>query len=246
MVEMAEIMLETILMNFVEHFLWFWIRRAMRKHFFSIHLRGADVLRCLHGPAVICANHSGWWDTFTCVFLKQTFSLPAYGMMEEKNLRTAVFLRKTGVYGIDLTSPRTAVGGLKTTMNLLEKKSVIFIFPQGKHVPFSVRPLEFKPGLDWILAKSPDTTLYALAVRYEHLWESRPQLFLNFARVESGKDSMHGAETLQKLMDEITWDIESGDFSAYETLMESSLSINKKWEWFICLLTGKKFNPRNS
>ncbi len=230
----------------VEDFLWFWIRRSMRKHFFSIHLRGAGELRKLHGPAIICANHSGWWDTFTCVFLKRTFRLPAYGMMEEKNLKTAAFLKHVGVFGINLTSPRTAAGGLKTALDLLNQRSVIFIFPQGRHVPYGVRPLEFKPGLDWIIKKSPDTALYALAIRYEHLWESRPQLFLNIARVSPDVDSAHGASTLERLMDETSQDIQKQNFDGYETLMEGGLSMNKQWERFVCLLSGKHFNPRNS
>lgn len=228
-----------------EKFVWFWIRRALAGHFFRIRMRGADDLRHLRGPAVLFLNHSGWWDTFICVFIKHFFKLKAYGMMEEKNLKKASFLKSLGVYGIDLESPRRAVAGMRKTVSLLESGAVIFIFPQGRHVPFHARPVEFRPGLEWLMKKVPEAKFYSVAVRYEHLWESRPIVLLNVAPVES-PDLEKCRIGLESRMDQISEDIIAGRFAPYETLLQGRLSMNKKWERVKSIFTGKPFDPYNT
>ncbi|MDL5056616.1 hypothetical protein [Geitlerinema calcuttense] len=106
--------------------------------------------------------------------------------------------------------------------------------------------MEFKPGLEWVLHKSPGTRVCCLAVRYEQLWESRPQIFLNAALLPAGSTAEDARARLEILMGQIDRDIQTQNFSSYETLMESGLSINKKWERFVCLLTGKPFTPKNT
>ncbi|MDX2226532.1 MAG: lysophospholipid acyltransferase family protein [Verrucomicrobiae bacterium] len=231
--------------SFGENFVWFWVRRALGRSFFSVHIQNADVLRGLKGPAIIFCNHSGWWDTFLCLFLKRHFGFQAWGMMEKKHLRNAAFLKWIGVFGVDLDSPRGAVEGLREALQILEGGGVIFLFPQGRHQPFSVRPIEFRPGLEWLVQKCPGTRLTGVAIRYESLWESRPQIFVS-ARECPSRETAGMRECLTRLMEGIDDDIRGQDFAGYDRVQLAPPSINKRWDRFKALFTGRKVDPYNT
>ena len=123
-------------------------------------------------------NHCSWWDGLIPFLLNQKeFRQNARGMMEDKQLHKYPFFRRLGVFSIGLSSPRSSMQSLRYAIKSMERPNAsLYIYPQGKIVPFSVDNLEFRKGIGWLAKKLPDSDLVPVAI-YIHTKESdKPRL----------------------------------------------------------------------
>jgi len=123
-------------------------------------------------------NHSSWWDGLIPFLLNQKkFRQNARGMMEDKQLHRYPFFRRLGVFSINLTSPRSSVQSMRYAVESMQRPNAsLFIYPQGKIVPFSTDNLNFQKGIGWLAKKIPDADIVPVAI-YIHTKESaRPRL----------------------------------------------------------------------
>ncbi len=123
-------------------------------------------------------NHCSWWDGLIPFLLNQkTFRQNARGMMEDKQLHRYPFFQRLGVFSIGLSSPRSSMRSLRYAIKSMERSNAsLYIYPQGKIVPFSIDDLEFKKGIGWLAKRLPDADLVPVAI-YIHTKESdKPRL----------------------------------------------------------------------
>ncbi len=228
-------------------FVW-GVRRAMRRRFYGVFLRGGEALRQAAAsprPLVICANHSNWWDGFAAALLIPLFpGRRLYMAQSDALLAEYRPLRWLGAFGIDIHGAPLA--GLRYGLGLLaDPRHAVWIFPQGVLLPQGT-PIEARPGALWLARKS-GALLVPIAFRYEWMVESRPSLFIHCGEpiepLSPGMNDRALAAALQRLYDEIGPMATPVDWSRWEPLFPSRMSLNKRWRR--CMETGGEFNPRN-
>lgn len=173
-----------------------WFERIFRlyvvwllgRSFARINVYGDIPVISPRHPIVLAPNHSTWWDGFFVYFLNmKVFKRPFYLMMSEEQLRQFRFFTRAGAYSIPTGSPRGIIASLHYTIEVLEMEgdpaSLVCIFPQGDLTSWFQRPLNFKRGLEWVLARySGILNLVPLAIKAEFGAEQRPDVALLFGK----------------------------------------------------------------
>ncbi len=153
--------------QFLSALLIYYLRRLFRRHFRGIYVAGeAGTQDFLEQPGsyplIFFSNHQTWWDGFFELPLIRQFRMFPFLMMEEKNLQRLKFFRNTGVFGVDLDSPRERARGLLYATRILRnvpegQRRALFLYPHGRIVsPHEPWP-HFLGGLEVLLRKSPAT-----------------------------------------------------------------------------------------
>ena len=243
---------KSALFNFgLRRLLW----RTLRRRFHNIYLAGREHLDELAPghPVVGCVNHSNWWDGFVLYVLSHRL-LPheIYLAMEEKNLRQYRFFTWMGVFGLDLTSPRRVLSGMRYAIRLLRQKAahgrppMIWMFVQGRLLPAGT-PIEVKPGA-LLLARQTVAQLLPLTLRYEWLRESRPSIFIDIGHPLAPDTSPERlAETLNELFARFSAAAPPGSPNDYQPLYAPQMSMNKWWDYLRHRLrrSGDPFESNN-
>lgn len=121
--------------------------------------------------------------------------------MEDKQLNRYPFFRRLGVFSINLRSARSSMQSLRYAIQSMGRPNAsLYIYPQGKIVPFSTNELEFKKGIGWLAKKLPHTDIVPIGI-YIHTKESdKPRLELTVgsevivSRHESADEIIHRLE----------------------------------------------------
>ena len=126
-------------------------------------------------------NHNYWWDGLLPLYLNnKLFKQRARAMMEDKQMRQHKFFRKLGAFSVNLEQPELSFRSLKYALESLQQPhSSLFIYPEGKIVPFSTNRPEFKPGLAWLYQNSYQVDFVPIAFYIEHLKHSKPELHIS-------------------------------------------------------------------
>jgi chlorobactene lauroyltransferase len=160
-----------------------YIDRLLRKHFHSITLLGTVPIYDSRYPLLILPNHSTWWDGFFIHLLnRRLFKRPLYLLMLEEQLRKYRFFSRLGAYSID-DSPRSIAETLRYTVDILQNtpSPLLCIFPQGVLLPWHIRPLGYRRGVEHILHRlTTPVTILPLAIRCEFLGEQYPETYMLF------------------------------------------------------------------
>ena len=159
------------------------VRGYFRRHFRAVRISHPERLALLeHGPLIVYANHSSWWDPMVSVLLAQKL-LPGrrhYAPMDAVSLERYGILKRIGIFGVDLNSIRGAARFMRTGLDLLAAGGVLWITPQGRFVDPRERPLVFKPGLAALAGKvGGGCTLLPLAIEYAFWNERMPETLLH-------------------------------------------------------------------
>jgi len=219
------------------------LRLAMRRQFHAILLAGGDRLRELtaRSSIVTAANHTNWWDGFILSWVTRR-ATPDCGFllaMDEANLQRYAFFRKLGVFGVDLTSPRSAALALRRIVpDLQAHRETCWIFPQGELL-HPTRPIEARGGASW-LARKAGVPLLPVALSYEWLIESRATIMIRAGEpLPADIDSKDLSEALMKLRWDIVQDAAEWRMEDYHPILSPRLSLNKQWDRVVQFLRGK-------
>lgn len=163
-----------------------YIKRLFRKHYFRIHLAGADNLAINTGskPIIFYANHNNWWDGFTAYYLSNIFlKMDDFLMMDIEQMKKYSMFKYVGVFSVNRSNPREAVSSIEYSANLLRNTNrCLWIFPEGKMNVQDHEPVKFYSGISKIAEKTGGVILQPVAFRYEFIDEQRPEIFIQFGR----------------------------------------------------------------
>lgn len=167
-----------------------FFRRIVRgyfcRHFRAVRVSGAENLAtCSSGPLIVYANHSSWWDPMVLVLLASKL-LPQrqhFAPMDAMALERYGILRRIGVFGVEMQTPRGAVQFLRKGIEILSAGHVMWVTPQGRFADVRDRPLAFKRGLAELASRVPaGCTVLPLAIEYTFWDERLPETFLHFGQ----------------------------------------------------------------
>ena len=141
------------------------------------HLEGA----LARGPVIVVANHTAWWDPLVAIFLTTgVVRADAYAVMDAANLRKFPFFAGVGAFGVDLDDPADGARALRYAKKLLaEPRRLVWIFPQGREVPLTSRPLAFKGGSAELARLAKGAAVLPIALRYEMGRTPKPTLYVS-------------------------------------------------------------------
>jgi 1-acyl-sn-glycerol-3-phosphate acyltransferase len=154
----------------------------MRATFASVEIFGLSHLRdaLKNGPVVVVSNHVAWWDPLvTLVLTEQIVRCDSYALMDATNLKKLPFFGLVGAIGVDLTHPSDGAAAILYTARLLKSPNqLVWIYPQGRERPPTVRPLGFRGGSAEIARVAKAHTV-PIALRYEFMEVEKPRLLIH-------------------------------------------------------------------
>jgi hypothetical protein len=228
----------------------------MRRAFFSVDAWGLDHLRAslARGPVLLLPNHSNWWDGFLDLLLERLLGADLRVMMDAANLSQNPFLRWLGAFDARLDSPAGAALALRRAARLLAPPPpgapppLVVLYPQGKLASPRLRPVEVKPGAEWLLRHAPRASAVPCARAFEFLGEDRPQAFLRFGPPMRAPSADAIRAALERELDALLADLDARRVDGAERLLQGPLSLNKRWERRARQLPGasrRPFDPFN-
>lgn len=125
-------------------------------------------------------NHTSWWDGLIPLLLnRKLFRQNARAMMEDNQMQEHGLFKRIGAFSVNLENPRSAVRSLRYAIESMKRPhSSLFIYPEGKIVPFSTKKPDFKKGLGWIVRQCPDVDVVPIGIYIDHAKSDKPELFL--------------------------------------------------------------------
>jgi hypothetical protein len=206
-------------------------KNLIARRFEGLRVGGLNILRERphDAPLVLYANHSSWWDGLMVFQLGRECGLEQYAMMEERQLREYPFHRKLGAFSVVRENPREAMRSINYAADLLSGTNrTLWIFPQGKTEPNSLRPLKFYSGAARIIEKAETVYAAPVALRFEFLDDFRPEAFARVGDLQkfSHHDFSHSkqaikntsaalAENLTATLDSLVADITQNNLADY-------------------------------
>lgn len=160
-------------------------------------------------------NHTSWWDGLIPLLLnRKLFRQNARAMMEDKQMQEHSLFKRIGAFSVNLENPRSAVRSLRYAVDSMKRPhSSLFIYPEGKIVPFSTEKPEFKKGLGWIVSHCTDADVVPIGIYIDHAKSDKPELFLKIGNAHefdtsdnSDKLNHFFEERLRDLLNELVED----------------------------------------
>lgn len=177
---------------FCRLFRWY-SRRLVRKSFNAVRLArgGARAFADLDthgGPTMLLLNHQSWWDPILTIVLVDRFTptRQVYAPMDRAMVEQFAFMRKLGLFGVDLDQTNAFKSMVQYAANLAATSTnpSFWITPQGKFADVRA-PLEMRPGAAAIASRldSQSRPPKVLCLAIELLfWEDRKPEVLMLAR----------------------------------------------------------------
>ncbi|MEQ8316479.1 MAG: lysophospholipid acyltransferase family protein [Phycisphaerales bacterium] len=242
---------------FCRLFRWY-ASRLIRKNFNAMRLArgGARVLAELDshdGPTMLLLNHQSWWDPILtaaladrCARTRQVFAPMDRAMVEQFK-----FMRKLGLFGVDLDDPGAFKAMVKYASELAASnpRPSFWITPQGGFADVRA-PLELRPGAAAIASRLDSagrpTRVVSLAVEYT-FWEDRkPELLLLATPCRSPERSTtsHWQRRMTESLDATMRDLAklsvARDPAAFETVLgRGSSGVNPVYD-AVLRMTGRQ------
>jgi 1-acyl-sn-glycerol-3-phosphate acyltransferase len=158
--------------------------RRIHRTFGSVRVAGLGALarRVTEKPVLVVSNHTAWWDPLLILYLTtRVLRVDAYAMMDAKNLRELPFFGKVGAFGVELDSRTDGARAIRYSAKLLDRPGrLVWIFPQGREVPVTARPLVFRGGSAEIARAARRAAVVPAAIRYEHGSTPQPSIYVSF------------------------------------------------------------------
>jgi 1-acyl-sn-glycerol-3-phosphate acyltransferase len=169
-------MIEAAKKPYFEKLFFLYNRQLFKRHFNGIYLDGPAELP---HQAIICMNHSSWWDgllLFHCNQVKIKHDI--YIMMHEKGLKEFPFFKKLGAFSVNRGKPKDIVLSLQYAGRKLDEGKSVCLFPQGDEMHLEKRPLGFLPGAISLLEKHPHVPVLPVIFYYSFGERKKQDLFV--------------------------------------------------------------------
>jgi hypothetical protein len=244
---------------FCRLFRWY-SRRLVRQGFNAMRLasggeRAFAAFDAHEGPTILLLNHQSWWDPILTIALVDCFTpgRHVYAPMDRAMVEQFAFMRKLGLFGVDLDQPDAFKAMVQYASHLAATSPCpsFWITPQGEFADPRA-PLELRPGAAAIASRlcrdgrPPRVLCLAIELTF---WQDRKPEVLLLARAcpspERATMSLWQREmtgTLANAMRELSELAIARDPSAFEVVLGRGASgVNPVYDTFL-RLTGRQPN----
>lgn len=149
-------------------------------------------------------NHSSWWDGLIPLLLNRyLFHQRGRAMMEDKQMHRYRFFRRIGAFSVNLENPRHSLPSLRYALDSMKRENAsLYIYPEGKIVPFTVDKPHFRGGLTWLCDRLPEVEVVPVGIYIHTMRHSKPELHISIGEAvdRAGfNNSGDGKELQQRL-----------------------------------------------
>lgn len=132
------------------------------------------------GPVVFAATHVSWWDGMVLFPLDDALGNGLRVWMDAQNLEKHAWFRHVGALPLDASG----AAGLRRSIReasgwLTGPGHALWVFPQGRHVPQWLRPLELRRGAT-LVATHTGAKLVPVAFAYGFAEAPAPRAVISF------------------------------------------------------------------
>jgi chlorobactene lauroyltransferase len=186
---------------FITLFGWY-TRLLFKRRFKSIWLR-QDYQPQTENKTVYFLNHSSWWDGIIPLLLNNyLFHQQARAIMEDKQMIRYPFFRRIGAFSVNLENNRKTIQSLKYALESMERPNAsLFIYPEGRMVPFSTDKPDFRGGLAWMYKKLPEIDFVPIGIYIHTLRYDKPELHIRIGKAVSYNGDPGSTEELQEYLE---------------------------------------------
>ncbi|MEX2601456.1 MAG: lysophospholipid acyltransferase family protein [Balneolaceae bacterium] len=147
-------------------------------------------------------NHSSWWDGLIPLLLNRyLFRQRGRAVMEEKQMKRYRFFKWLGTFSINPADRNHTLRSLRYAAETLKRKnSALYLYPEGKILPFSDNKPDFQRGIAWLCRQCPDMDIVPVGIYIHTMRSGRPELHIWIgepAGVVHGSSEQELIETLE-------------------------------------------------
>jgi 1-acyl-sn-glycerol-3-phosphate acyltransferase len=195
----------------------------LKKDFHAIHIKGLENLKNLPRDQAVLGlcNHLSWWDgPMMYLLTRYLASKEYYCMIDENQLNPYPYLKKIGLFSVDMKNPQKAAFGLRSALKLISNpKSLLWIFPQGGYRDASL-PIKFEQGISWLLEKKPHLTILPVSIMYGFFRTPKPEVMIVYGGPLKGLSGAEIEAHLNAQFDALKKQKEAWDFTGFEKLFK--------------------------
>lgn len=179
-------MIEAAKKPWFEKLFFIYNRQLFKRHFSGIYVTaGENVPK----QAVICMNHSSWWDGLLLFHCNQALMKhDIYIMMHEKGLLEFPFFRKLGAFSVNREKPKDIIHSLHYAHSKVTEGKSVCLFPQGDEHHLEKRPLGFLPGAISLIEKNDEVPLLPLIFYYSFGSRKKQEIYVKIGLPLFSKD----------------------------------------------------------
>jgi 1-acyl-sn-glycerol-3-phosphate acyltransferase len=152
---------------------------------------GLEATRALvqAGPVLLAPTHVTWWDPLVLMVLDEALDADSRALMDAENLKALPFFGALGAMPIHRngSSAATRRDLAAAAAELDRPRRALWVFPQGRQRPTSVRPLGLQPGI-CLLARQAGVPVIPVALQYGWREGERPAALVHFGTPLDGTD----------------------------------------------------------
>lgn len=153
-----------------------WLAKIRFKHIWlKQYYRPSSVSRSIY-----YLNHSSWWDGVIPLLLNRLlFRQNARAMMEDIQMKRYKFFSRLGAFSVSPYEARSSARSLRYAVESMQRDNAsLFIFPEGKIVPFTSKQPVFRDGLSWLYRQLPEADVVPIGIYIHTLRYNRPELHI--------------------------------------------------------------------
>jgi len=175
--------------------------------------------------SVYYLNHTSWWDGLIPFLLNQKLlNQKARAMMEDKQIKEHKFFQKIGAFSVNLEHTRSLITSLRYAVNSMSRpQASLFIYPEGKMVPFTADKPKFKKGLVWIAEKCPEVDIVPIGIYIHTSKYDKPELFIKIGdpvQVEKTSNKKRSIERYETKLQELLIYLQETSHSSEHTFQK--------------------------
>lgn len=240
---------------------WLWVADRffyglLERRFCAFRYKGYEnyLNRDENYPTIFYAPHTNWWDGIVGYNICMRLCKKEIRLMIEELNRFPI-LRRGGGFSVNKKSAQTAMESLKYSVRVLkDKKSILYLFPQGIINPPNHRPIEFQTGLAYIAQKGVKeygkVNIIPIAVNYYFMRDNRPEVWIEMGEnilLDNTDDdrktlSEYFAKKLEALCDKQNLEVSNAQLSGYKTLFKQKLAWYREFEQNLKKIKKKRNN----
>jgi 1-acyl-sn-glycerol-3-phosphate acyltransferase len=234
------------------------MRRQMQRHFHAVRIAKAGPPRLPERhAAIVYTNHPSWWDPALFMVLTATLrGRKGYGPMEAAELERYGFMRRIGVFGVEVGTRRGAAAFLRTSSAILaDPDAVLWVTAEGAFADPRVRPVRLRPGTAHLMARLERVVAIPLALEYPFWTERLPEALCRFGEPFEGGDGASVAhwqarleEGLALTMDALAADAIAREPGRFELVLRGRSGVGGVYDLFRrarAAARGERFEPEH-
>ena len=232
-----------------------YLRRYVARHFHALRVtRAGRPTPAPAGPLLVVANHPSWWDPLIAFLLADRIGRAVYAPVEAAALARYPFLRRLGLFGVDLGTAAGARTFLRVGRTVLEAEgAMLAVTPQGRFTDVRERPVRLRPGVGHLVARIGRGHVLPVALEYPFWSERTPEALVHCGPpmpVEPGRSAddwtARIAAGLEAAQDALAAAAVRRDPADFETVVAGRTGVGRLydgWRRVGAWARGRRFDP---